>query len=1261
MLSIEGARPALRSTASRRAHRARLPRAATALIAAAALLLLGAASATAAPGGLVQKAGTAGCTSDTGTGGSCIDGESLAFAEDVVVSPDGANVYVIANTVGELLVFDRNPTTGVLTQKAATAGCIAETGNGITCTDARGMDGSAALAISADGESVYVASTLSDGVAIFDRDTVTGALTQLAGAAGCIKDTATDGCGTGVGMISAMGVAVSPDGASVYVTGIVSDSVAVFDRNPATGALTQQAGAAGCISETGAGGCTDGRGLDGAFGVTVSPDNGSVYVASQTSSAIAALDRDTGTGALTQPAGTSGCISETGSGGDCFDGFALDGANDVTVVGNDVYVAAGNTGAVLSFARNAATSVLTQDAAPGGCTSDSGAGGCTDGAGLAGAYGLDASPDGATIYVASFIGDAVTAFSRNSGTGLLTQVAGTEGCITETGGGGCANGVAIDGARDVAVTNAHVYVASQTSGSVSTFDRNAVDVTAPTAPATVNDGAAVPPAPDDLLAASNTAFDITWSAGTDAGSGVAGYDWCINETTDCTTTPVRAGSVGIVTTVSTTAAALGDGFYYSCVRTIDAATNTSAYTCSNGFRIDTTAPAAPVTVNDGTVAPPGADLDAAGSNTAFDITWSAGTDVGGSGVAGYDWCINETADCTTTPARTGSVGVVTTVSTTAAALADGTYFSCVRATDAALIASAYTCSDGFTVSAADVTPPTAPAQVNDGTVAPPAADLDVSGSSTSLAITWSAGTDAGSGVAGYVWCINETADCTNTPVQTASVGAMTTTVTSGAALPDGTYFSCVRTTDVATNASPYTCSDGVKIDTARPFGGSVTATLGKTAATITAAGWQDAGGDPVTMTLARRVGTLTFSLGGVCNFSSDPTSVDGSGPVWNDSELQPGCYAYTLTVTDRAGNAAIAGAGFEVPHPSVDVARVVKFPRGGPARVVFTFTGFDGPYNAQIYDRLGDVIGKATSDKPRLVVVIPASRNIDPDLDYSWQAQAADLASTGNVGFEYGAPLPSDGSINYAWNSDGSVDVTAAPWPDAGPAQFLPQKIRQLQQPKGRGRCPTRLGDDATVTDLTEFQQGSIVQRRENVPNTICIQFEAMARNEDGYVGTVRTSVTSRSEARQASVAVLSVAQLRLALDSDELTPEQRAELEQKLLTELASVLGIDGPRVTINSFNSASFDRARRVRASLFTFRLARFGPRKASLRMTMTPTRAGRRYFRGNPQLVGKQVRLDGVFVVQRRDGTSVRVKQRITYRVPARLGSSIVVRPL
>jgi len=89
-------------------------------------------------------------------------------------------------------------------------------------------------------------------------------------------------------------VAVSGDGKSVYVAATSSptnSAVARLNRNLTTGALTQPAGTPGCVSETGAGPCAHGHALKGASGVAVSPDGNSVYVASFNSNAAARLNR----------------------------------------------------------------------------------------------------------------------------------------------------------------------------------------------------------------------------------------------------------------------------------------------------------------------------------------------------------------------------------------------------------------------------------------------------------------------------------------------------------------------------------------------------------------------------------------------------------------------------------------------------------------------------------------------------------------------------------------------------------------------------------------------------------------------------------------------------------------------------------------------------------------------------------------------------------------------------------------------------------
>lgn len=182
-----------------------------------------------------------------------------------------------------------------------------------------------------------------------------GALTQLPGMDGCVSETGTLGqCEDGRALRGARSVTVSPDGRNAYSASQFSDAVDVFSRERTTGALDQLPGSDGCVSETGSlGECADGKALDDASSAAVSPDGRNVYVASQISDAVAAFSRDPRTGALTQLPGTDGCVSETGSGGQCEDGKALDGANAVTVSpdGKNAYVASFNSRAVAAFAR----------------------------------------------------------------------------------------------------------------------------------------------------------------------------------------------------------------------------------------------------------------------------------------------------------------------------------------------------------------------------------------------------------------------------------------------------------------------------------------------------------------------------------------------------------------------------------------------------------------------------------------------------------------------------------------------------------------------------------------------------------------------------------------------------------------------------------------------------------------------------------------------------------------------------------------------
>jgi Ca2+-binding RTX toxin-like protein len=450
------------------------------LVSTAALALAGAAAPSAgATPVLGQLQGLPGCWSETGSGGDCTDGHDLLGALAAVVSPDGANVYVASGTSVAVNSYSRDPATGALAQLPGTDGCISQDGSGGACQDGHGFASFNHMVISPDGRNVYATSFFGSSVVVFNRDPASGKLTQPAGTDGCVSESG-GACADGRGLGETRGIAISPDGRFVYAMSSQYDSVTTFARDTGTGKLTQLDGADGCIVENPAANasvnaCRDGKGLDGANGGTVAPDGKQLYSVAFVSDSVAVLDRDPTTGVLTQSSGTDACVSQGGVAG-CTAGRGLDSATDAAVSGDDknVYVVAGVSDSIAVFSR-AGTGDITQLGGVDGCLANSGDGvNCADAAVLDGPNTIRFAANDRDGYVSVQTDDGVVRVTRDPASGKLAEVTGPAGCITETGtGGACTDGRGLDSAQTVALSpdGGNVYVPGYDSSTLAVLIR----------------------------------------------------------------------------------------------------------------------------------------------------------------------------------------------------------------------------------------------------------------------------------------------------------------------------------------------------------------------------------------------------------------------------------------------------------------------------------------------------------------------------------------------------------------------------------------------------------------------------------------------------------------------------------------------------------------------------------------------------------------------------------------------------------------------
>jgi 6-phosphogluconolactonase (cycloisomerase 2 family) len=368
-----------------------------------------------------------GCTVGGAVPG-CVGTGAFEVPRSVELSPTGDFLLVAAQESDAVHVFSLIDNTvdgedGIPAQVFGTDKCRIDAASSSECGLARAMNGPNDASFSPDGDHAYVPTRFDNTVVTFsvDGESSTPTIEQPDGPAGCIAEIVNDAddCADGRGLVGAIESTVSPDGANVYVAALQPgaqnplSTIAVFDRDPGDGALTQRAGTDACVSNKSLSGCRLVSNFTGAVDVEVSPDGAHVYAADASGDGILAFSRDQDDGGLAPLPASDACVRDQPAVG-CEDGRGLDQVSDIEISPEgDLVVAASQIGdAVTLFKRDPVSGDLDQVEGVDGCISASGAEDCAELPQLDGATGVAASEDGAAFYASGQVTDAIVAFAR---------------------------------------------------------------------------------------------------------------------------------------------------------------------------------------------------------------------------------------------------------------------------------------------------------------------------------------------------------------------------------------------------------------------------------------------------------------------------------------------------------------------------------------------------------------------------------------------------------------------------------------------------------------------------------------------------------------------------------------------------------------------------------------------------------------------------------------------------------------------------------
>jgi hypothetical protein len=401
------------------------------------LLAMPATAGAASSGGLKQLGtSAAGCLADEAGAppAGCTDARGMQNVTDVVTSPDGKNVYVSSLDKDAIAIFNRTTSSGALTQKSTITGCVTSNAAFAAAPDGCNLIGST---VALDGVTAMAIS--GDGKSLYTVNNQGKASVFNRASDGTLTYLDTDTCCSQAG---ATAVIVSPDGKNVYATGPYFSSIVVqFTRDTTAGANFGNIDFANCYGNGGGCSTTGVANFANPTALALTPD-GKELLVTTSNSVLLGWDRDPSTGTLTPSASVSRCVSPSDLGATCQARQGIFNFQALSAVSNSSFQALSQYG-FITVTRNASNNALTPDAAGNcftyptssfaGCTAMPGTNCCSQ---WYQARDIVTTNDGRNVYVGTEpAGGGVFGFNRSGGSVSLKPALR---CTTLGAADGCA-------------------------------------------------------------------------------------------------------------------------------------------------------------------------------------------------------------------------------------------------------------------------------------------------------------------------------------------------------------------------------------------------------------------------------------------------------------------------------------------------------------------------------------------------------------------------------------------------------------------------------------------------------------------------------------------------------------------------------------------------------------------------------------------------------------------------------------------------------